>query len=209
MAAGLAGAAGLAAWLRLGRLEPVRVAGSSMAPTLGDGTLVAVGPPRRPARPGGRGRRLRLRRGQLVLVRRPGDHDPAPMELVKRVVGLPGERVRLAGGRLTVDGRPVPEPYLGAGPPPGAAAPFTVALGPGEYLVLGDRRGASTDGRAFGPVRPENVIGIVRFVYWPPSAWRVSRVIRNLTASAVSSRRGAELGAESAVDGRIPPADSR
>jgi signal peptidase I len=144
-----------------GRLEPVRVAGSSMAPTLRQGALLAAG------RGGGP-----LRRGQLVLVRRPGAQD---MELVKRIVGLPGEHVRLTGTGLEVDGHPIPEPYL-----PSAArgpVPFEVRLGPGEYLVLGDRRGASTDGRSFGPIGRQDIIGIVRFVYWPPSAWRTGPVI--------------------------------
>jgi signal peptidase I len=181
----------------VGRLEPVRVAGASMAPTLPDGTLVAVGPP--PAR---------FRRGQLVLARRPGP-GAAPMELVKRVVGLPGELVGVGAGGLEVDGRPVAEPYLAApdlaepdlgGP---AGAPFALRLGAGEYLVLGDARAASTDGRSFGPLEAKNLIAIVRFVYWPPSAWRLSRVIRNLRASAVSSGRWAGMGREPAVDGRI------
>jgi signal peptidase I len=140
----------------LARLEPVLVAGESMLPTLRPGQRVAVGPLRRPPA-----------RGELVLLRRPGPGPP--LELVKRVVGLPGERVRLAAGRLEVDGRPVPEPYLvpprAAGPPAGA---FEVALGPGEYLVLGDARDASTDGRAFGPVAADALAGRVRFAYWPP-----------------------------------------
>jgi signal peptidase I len=174
----------------LGRLEPVRVAGASMAPTLPDGTLVAVGPPP-----------VRFRRGQLVLARRPG-HGGAPMELVKRVVGLPGEQVRIGAGGLEVDGRPVAEPYLGGRP---AGAPFALRLGVGEYLVLGDARAASTDGRSFGPLEAKNIIAIVRFVYWPPSAWRPSRVIGNLRASAVSSGRRAEMVLESTVDGRNRP----
>jgi signal peptidase I len=174
--AGLAGA-GLAVglWLRRARLEPVRVAGSSMAPTLTEGALLAVGPVTRAPR-----------RGQLVLVRRPEAGD---MELVKRIVGLPGERVRLAGPRLEVDGRPLPEPYLPPGPRAAAGpAPLQVRLGPDEYLVLGDRRDASTDGRSFGPIGRHDVIGIVRFVYWPPSVWRTGRVIKRLGISTVLRR---------------------
>jgi signal peptidase I len=166
--AGLAGAL----WLRRARLEPVRVTGSSMAPTLAEGALLAVGPVTGAPR-----------RGQLVLVRRPGAGD---LELVKRVVGLPGERVRLAGPGLEVDGRPLPEPWLPPGPRDLDPVPFEVRLGPDEYLVLGDRRGASTDGRSFGPIRAQEVIGIVRFVYWPPSAWRAGRVIKRSGISTVS-----------------------
>src|SRR5262245_32632754 len=118
------------------RLEPVLVAGESMLPTLPPGTRIAVSPPSRPPR-----------RGQVVLVRYPG----RDLELVKRVVGLPGERVTLAGATLRIDGRPVAEPYAPPEPlPPQQAAgdlgTLDLTLGEGQYLVLGDRRAASTDG---------------------------------------------------------------
>jgi len=163
------------ALLRRRRLVPVLVAGGSMLPTLPPGARLAVAPTARPPR-----------RGQVVLVRYPG----RDLELVKRVVGLPGERVTLVGDALLIDGRPLAEPYVTAPgrrrssaghssrPAPGAAIPPTGAvsldltLGPGQYLVLGDRREASTDGRSFGPVRLDDIAGVVRLAYWPPSAWR-------------------------------------
>ena len=89
--------------------------------------------------------------------------------MVKRVVGLPGERVRLAAGRLEVDGAPVPEPYLHGGP---VAGELELELGPAQYLVLGDHRAASTDGRDFGPVGADALLGLVRFAYWPPRRLR-------------------------------------
>jgi signal peptidase I len=126
-------AAGVAA-ARLARLEPMLVRGGSMWPTLLPGQRIAVGPPARP-----------LRRGAVVVVRRPELDD---LEVVKRVVGLPGERVHLLGGRT---------------------------LGPDEYFVLGDNREASTDGRAFGPVDWDRIVGEVRFAYWPPRRLRPRR----------------------------------
>ena len=144
-------AAALAA--RRARLEPMLVKGGSMRPTLDPGHRIAVAPLVRPPA-----------RGDLVVLRSP--HD---LEVVKRVVGLPGERVRLGVGGLEVDGRPVPEPYL-AGPP--AAGTLEVELGPAEYLVLGDHRAASTDGRDFGPVGADALVGRVRFAYWPPRRLR-------------------------------------
>ena len=143
--------AGLA--VRRARLEPMLVKGGSMRPTLGPGQRVAVAPLVRPPR-----------RGDLVVLSR--SHD---LEVVKRVVGLPGERVRLAAGRLEVDGTPVPEPYLNGTP---TAGELDLQLGPAQYLVLGDHRAASTDGRDFGPVGADALVGRVRFAYWPPRRLR-------------------------------------
>ncbi|HEY7606627.1 MAG TPA: S26 family signal peptidase, partial [Actinomycetes bacterium] len=67
-----------------------------------------------------------------------------------------------------VDGREVPEPYL-AGP---AGGDLELELGPAQYLVLGDHRAASTDGRDFGPVGADALLGRVRFAYWPPRLLR-------------------------------------
>jgi signal peptidase I len=149
---------------RLARLEPVLVAGDSMRPTLPPGQRLAVGPLDRPPR-----------RGDLVVVRSArstgappwGSPDPSGLEMVKRVVGLPGERVRLVAGRLEIDGVEVAEPYLAAGAA-GAEGDLDVRLGEDQYLVLGDHRAASTDGRDFGPVPASALTGRVRFAYWPP-----------------------------------------
>lgn len=147
LAIGALVAAGLA--VRRARLEPMLVSGGSMRPTLDPGHRIAVAPLVRPPR-----------RGDLVVLARSDS-----LEVVKRVVGLPGERVRLAAGRLEVDGAPVPEPYLVGD---AGAGELEVELGPAEYLVLGDHRAASTDGRDFGPVGADALLGRVRFAYWPP-----------------------------------------
>jgi signal peptidase I len=152
LAAGAVVAAGLA--VRRARLEPMRVAGGSMRPTLEPGQRIAVAPLVRPPR-----------RGDLVVVARSGD-----LEVVKRVVGLPGERVRLAAGRVEVDGQELPEPYLDGTATTGGD--LDLQLGPAQYLVLGDHRAASTDGRNFGPVGADALLGQVRFAYWPPRRLR-------------------------------------
>jgi signal peptidase I len=154
LAVGVLAAAGLA--VRRARLEPMLVSGGSMRPTLDPGQRIAVAPLVRPPA-----------RGDLVVVARP--RPTGDLEVVKRVVGLPGERVRLAAGRLEVDGAPVPEPYL-AGPP--TSAELEMELGPAQYLVLGDHRAASTDGRELGPVGADALLGLVRFAYWPPRRLR-------------------------------------
>jgi signal peptidase I len=151
LAMGALTAAALA--VRRARLEPMLVKGGSMRPTLGPGQRIAVAPLVRPPA-----------RGDLVVLNRPGN-----LEVVKRVVGLPGERVRLLSGQLEVDGRAVPEPYL-ASPP--SFGELDLELGPAQYLVLGDHRAASTDGRDFGPVGADALVGRVRFAYWPPRRLR-------------------------------------
>ena len=151
LALGALTAAALA--VRRARLEPMLVKGGSMRPTLDPGQRIAVAPLVRPPA-----------RGDLVVLNRPGN-----LEVVKRVVGLPGERVRLLSGQLEVDGRAVPEPYL-AGPP--SFGELDLELGPAQYLVLGDHRVASTDGRDFGPVGADVLVGRVRFAYWPPRRLR-------------------------------------
>jgi signal peptidase I len=130
----VAAVGGVAAGVRRARLEPMLVRGESMLPTLRPGQRIAVGPPARP-----------LRRGAVVVVRHP---EQDGLEVVKRVAGLPGERVRLGPSR--------PE----------------LLLGPDQYLVLGDHQEASTDGRAFGPVGWDRIVGVVRFAYWPPRRLR-------------------------------------
>jgi signal peptidase I len=124
--------AGVVAAARRARLAPMLVEGESMLPTLRPGQRIAVGPLRRPPP-----------RGALVVLRRPRPAGSPPLEVVKRVVGLPGERVPLDGG-------------------------VQVTLGPDEYFVLGDNLAGSTDGRAFGPVPASALVGRVRFAYWPP-----------------------------------------
>jgi signal peptidase I len=95
-------------------------------------------------------------------------------DYVKRVIGLPGERVACcdAGGRLTVDGKPLVESYLD---PVGAASRerFDVVVPPGRLWVMGDHRAASADSRAHrveaggGTVPVDQVVGRVVGIYWP------------------------------------------
>ena len=155
LALGVLAAAGLA--VRRARLEPMLVDGGSMRPTLGPGQRIAVAPLVRPPA-----------RGDLVVVARPRIRT-GDLEVVKRVVGLPGERVRLAAGRLEVDGAPVPEPYLAGAPGLGRAR---AGARPGP--VPGARRPPGGQHRRprFGPVGADALLGLVRFAYWPPRRLR-------------------------------------
>jgi signal peptidase I len=133
------------------------VRGDSMRPSLRPGQRLLV-----------RRTGLAWSRGQVVVVRDP--REPAT-RFMKRLVGLPGEEVRLLDGVLLVDGEVLEEPYLGGLPSSLGPGDRAWALGEDEYLVLGDNRSRSTDSRGFGPVAAELIAGRVWFRYWPPRAW--------------------------------------
>ena len=84
---------------------------------------------------------------------------------VKRLVGLPGERISSVQGVVYIDGKPLDEPYVNGGPP---GPDFRErVLGADEYFMLGDNRGQSCDSRKWGPVTREDLIGPVFAIYWP------------------------------------------
>ena len=101
-------------------------------------------------------------RGDVVVLYRPGNPTE---ELLKRVVGLPGEEIAIRGGRVHVNGRELDESaYLGNT----ESADLSARTVPrGSYFVLGDNRSVSQDSRSFGPVPREAIVGKVVLVYWP------------------------------------------
>lgn len=118
-----------------------------------------------------------IRRGDVVVFDGSGTFvDPGGGEhmIVKRVIGLPGERVACcdAGGRVTVDGVPLEEPYLYPGDRP-SEQPFEVVVPPGRVWVMGDHRSESADSRAHlgdpggGTVALGRIVGRAEAVYWP------------------------------------------
>ena len=108
--------------------------------------------------------------GPLSWVRRAvaqglGGTPPGSEDLIKRVVGLPGDRLEGRDGRLWRNGRRVPEPYL-------AGRAFTSDFGPvrvkpGHYWVMGDNREDSADSRVFGQVPRTTLVGRAVVIVWP------------------------------------------
>jgi signal peptidase I len=83
---------------------------------------------------------------------------------VKRLMGVPGDKIAISEGRVSINGRRIEEPY--ARPEPTENDNFTI--GPGEYFMMGDNRPNSCDSRVWGTVRREALIGPVFAIYWPP-----------------------------------------
>ncbi|HEX3551567.1 MAG TPA: signal peptidase I [Candidatus Elarobacter sp.] len=103
-----------------------------------------------------------VRRGDVVAFH----HDAPTLETyIKRVVGLPGERVEVRNGVVTIDGRVLAEPYVQF--PDRRSAP-PVVVPSGAYYVLGDNRADSDDSRNWGVVHDSDVVGKALVGIWPP-----------------------------------------
>jgi signal peptidase I len=101
-------------------------------------------------------------RGEIVAFR----HDDGAREVyIKRVVGLPGERIRIDRGRVYVGGRALEEPYVLDGDDRSFPE---VTVPPASVYVLGDNRANSQDSRVFGPVSDDRLIGRAVAGVWPP-----------------------------------------
>ncbi len=105
----------------------------------------------------------RPRRGEIVAFRHEGD---AREVFIKRVIGLPGDRIRIDRGRVYVNGTKQDEPYVQDADDrsvPGILVPAS------SLYVLGDDRANSEDSRSFGPVSEDRLIGRAIAGIWPPS----------------------------------------
>lgn len=104
-------------------------------------------------------------RGDIVVFHRPDGLPSQYEELIKRVIGLPGETVAGSGGGVVVDGVALVEPYVEPGTVIADFGPVTVPEG--HVFMMGDNRNRSSDSRSFGPVPIDDVVGMARVRYWP------------------------------------------
>jgi signal peptidase I len=172
-------ALGIAEGVQAAVVKPFRIPSGSMEPTLKIGQRVLVNrlvydfhPPRR---------------GEVVVFHPPtsltcavavgasepcprGDGHPSSTYFVKRVIGLPGDRISIRDGHPVINGRELTdEPYI----TPCVEAqecnmPQTITIPPGHYFMMGDNRGNSDDSRFWGPIPASWIVGEVFFTYWPP-----------------------------------------
>lgn len=146
----------------------VRVDGFSMNPSLENGEYILVN-------------KLAYRvgepaRGDIVIFSFP--LDPT-QDLIKRVIGLPGESVSIQNGKVSINGVLLEESYIAA--PPIYNGTWDVAAG--QLFVLGDNRNESKDSHEWGLLPMENIIGKAILIYWPPPKWEVINHLKQVSAA--------------------------
>ena len=134
-----------------------RVQGSSMEPNYANGHHFVIDRSSFQRRP--------PQRGQVIVFTHPSLDGEA---MLKRVVGLPGEKVGLAMGQVYIDGQPLNEPYIPTQQEDNQLWDLEWQLNQDEFFVLGDNRSDSLDSRRLGPIREGWIVGKVWFRYWPP-----------------------------------------
>jgi len=148
-------AIGLALVIIVFLYQPVKVEGTSMAPLLSDQERIFINKFVYRFEP--------IERGDVVVFWYPLDRSKS---FIKRIIGLPGERMEIRQGVVYVNGRAIQEPYVPAqyedlsdfGP---------IRVPRGSYFVMGDHRISSNDSRVFGPVASKYIYGRAVFAYWP------------------------------------------
>lgn len=149
--------------------EALVVSTPSMSPTINPGERVLADKWTTP------------QRWDLVVYKRSKDRTAL---YCKRLIALPGERLRFEGGKVYINDKPQTPPAVLAGRfragypggPPSLsqyADGQTITLGPDEYFVIGDNFDLSLDSRADGPSHRTALIGVVDAIYWPPNRFRI------------------------------------
>jgi signal peptidase I len=174
-------ALGLALAIQAFVVKPYRIPSASMVPTLqvhqrvlvdritmhfsspGRGDIVVFKPP------------LGADSDQCGASHPPDQACPAPTaqksstNFIKRVIGLPGDHLKVVAGRAWINGKQLNEPYIR--PDPSCEIcdlPREITVPPGDFFMMGDNRGESDDSRTWGPVPKKWIIGKAFFTYWPP-----------------------------------------
>jgi len=137
--------------------QPFLVSGSSMEPNFYNGNYLLVDE-----------LSYRFRepeRGEVVVFKYPKNHKSF---YIKRIIGLPGETIEISRGEVSIkkgeEELRLGEEYIA---PAWTSGNTEVALGEGEYFVMGDNRNFSFDSRSWGSLESDEIVGIVRLRLWP------------------------------------------
>jgi signal peptidase I len=140
--------------------QPHKVSGSSMVPNFHNGDYIItdkvtykIGDPQH---------------GDIIVFKNPRDES---QDFIKRIIGVPGDTVRVEDGKVYVNGNQIPEPYLPDQLFTENRAYFTdgkdIIVEEGKYVVFGDNRPNSSDSREWGFITKAEIIGKVFLRYWP------------------------------------------
>jgi signal peptidase I len=149
-------------------VQPFLVSGTSMYPTFSNGDYVLTDELTYRIRP--------PERGEVVVFH---DVSDPSTYLIKRIIGLPGERVVVANNTVTIynaqhpypnDGMVLDESYLPKGTITDGNQYSDVTLSSSSYMMFGDNRAVSYDSRSWGPLPASDIVGLVRFRLWPLNA---------------------------------------
>jgi signal peptidase I len=143
-------------------VQTVHVLGSSMFPTLHDNDLLVASKISYKLH--------QPQRGDIIVFKPP---DEASRDFIKRIIALPGERIRIVSGVVYINDQVLREPYL---PEKWTynnnwpASGQDQILPPNMYFVMGDNRNHSSDSRTFGPITLDSILGKAEIRIWPLSA---------------------------------------
>lgn len=134
-------------------VQPHRVKGESMVPNFEDGELILT-------------EKVSYRfsspkRGDVIVFKAPGLQN---VDFIKRIIGLPGDRVVISDGSIYINEAPLDESYETQS----TQAELSTVIPENHYFVLGDNRSASSDSRSFGNIQRSSIEGRAWVVYWPP-----------------------------------------
>lgn len=141
--------------------EPHKVSGHSSVPNFQDGDYIITN-------------KLAVRfstlvRGEDVIVKNP--RNPEKDVFIKRIIGLPGETLKISGGHVYINGKLLEEPYLTPDVQTAGEGFLKdgdeIFIPEGNYFVMGDNRKNSSDSRDFGLIKKDAIIGQAFFRYWP------------------------------------------
>lgn len=128
-------------------ITPVRVSGDSMYPTLTNGEIMILD------------KLSSINRYDIVVI----DKSIAGDEIIKRVIGLPGDSIEVVGGKLFINDEEINDKYGS-----GTTGDFNKTyLKNDEYFVMGDNRSVSLDSRVFGKIKKDKIKGVTNFILFP------------------------------------------
>jgi len=151
-------------------LQPHRIKGASMEPNFPDGEFLLTDKVTYRTR--------EPKRGDVIVFKPPVSPED---EFIKRIIGLPGEKVSVKGSKVYINGKLLNESYLDPELLTSSNSflregeEYTVPAG--QYIVFGDNRPHSSDSRLWGPVDKSKITGRAWLIYWPISSFGTVKAV--------------------------------